>query len=83
MFVYVLWSEKLRKRYIGSCEDVQRRLSEHNRGKVRFTKGGIPWVVVYQEQCANRSEARKRELYLKSGIGRQWLDQHLADSDNA
>jgi putative endonuclease len=78
VFVYVLWSEKLQKRYIGSCEDVPRRLDEHNRGKERFTKGGIPWIVVYQEQCVNRSEARKRELYLKSGIGRQWLDGHLA-----
>ncbi len=38
-FVYVLFSEKLNKRYVGSTSDVQQRLLEHNSGHSKFTKG--------------------------------------------
>ena len=78
-YVYVLFSSKLRKRYKGSTSNIERRLIEHNDGKSRFTKGGIPWSVVYKEEYATLSEARKRELFLKSGAGRKFLDKVLKD----
>jgi len=74
VYAYVLWSESLRKRYIGSCRDVEIRLKEHNTGKQRFTKGGIPWILVYREEYSDYSSARKREIYLKTGQGRKYLD---------
>jgi putative endonuclease len=77
--VYVLYSIRLRKRYIGSTSKLEGRLVEHNNGKCKFTKGGIPWVVVYKEEYATLSEARKRELFLKSGAGRKFLDEILKD----
>ena len=75
--VYVLFSKKLNKRYIGSTQDVDRRLSEHNLGKSKFTSGGIPWELIYKESFPTNSEARKRESFLKSGVGRKFLDQIL------
>jgi len=48
-FVYVLYSEKLKKRYVGSTKEINKRLSEHNTGKSKFTKVGIPWRLVYTE----------------------------------
>jgi putative endonuclease len=78
-YAYVLWSDRLKKRYIGSCRDIDIRLKEHNRGRQRFTKGGIPWVVVYKEEYPNYSFARKREIYLKTGQGRKYLDDILGD----
>ncbi len=48
--VYVLWSTRLRKRYVGSTNELSRRLREHNAGRNRFTKGGIPWEVIHTEQ---------------------------------
>jgi putative endonuclease len=76
-YIYVLWSKKLKKRYVGSTEDVNRRLSQHNRGKNRFTKGGLPWIVIHTEKFPTLSLARERELFLKSGIGRAWLDSQF------
>ncbi len=76
-YVYVLWSAKIKKRYVGSTEDVENRLKEHNRGSNKFTKGGIPWIKLYQEEYPTKTEAIKREKFLKSGVGRSWLDNML------
>ncbi len=78
-YIYVLWSNKIKKRYIGSTDSVEQRLNEHNTGRNRFTKGGMPWILVYTEQYSTRSEAYRRERFLKSGVGRIWLDRHLPD----
>jgi putative endonuclease len=48
-------------------------LKEHNFGKTKSTKGFIPWKLIYQEQIGVRSDARKREKYLKSGVGKEFL----------
>lgn len=78
-FVYVLWSDKLQKRYVGSTVDIQKRLREHNAGKTPFTKSGKPWRLVCTEELPDNSSARKRELFLKSGVGRKWLNEQLPD----
>ena len=76
-YIYVLWSSKLIKRYVGSTENVKKRLGEHNRGSNKFTNGGIPWIKVYQEEFSTKTEALKREKFLKSGQGRAWVDKRL------
>jgi len=55
------------------CADIEVRLKEHNAGKTRSTKGFIPWKLIYKEGVSTRLEARKREIYLKSGIGKEFL----------
>ena len=74
-WVYVLWSKRLKKRYVGSTGNLSRRLYEHNHGGNKFTRGGIPWILIYSEEYAGQSEARRREQFLKCGSGRKWLDQ--------
>ena len=78
-YVYVLWSSKLKKRYIGSTDKVEKRLSEHNRGCNKFTKGGIPWLLIHKEEFFTKAEALRREKFLKSGQGRAWLDKQLSN----
>ena len=73
-FIYILRSVDYGTRYIGSTESVEKRLKEHNAGKVRYTKGRKPWKLIYQEAFMSRGEARKREIFLKTGQGRQYLD---------
>jgi putative endonuclease len=77
--VYVLWSKRLRKRYVGSTRDLPKRIKEHNRGSNKFTKGGIPWLLVYQEHFAQYRDARRREIFLKTGAGRAWLNKVVRD----
>jgi putative endonuclease len=76
-YTYVLWSSRISKRYVGATDSVKKRLEEHNRGCNKFTKGGIPWIKVYQEEYLTKTVALKRGKYLKSGQGRAWLDNQL------
>ena len=74
-FTYVLRSCEDNTRYVGSTENKEKRLLKHNSGRVRYTKGRRPWILIYFEEFNSRSDARKRELFLKSGQGRKYLDQ--------
>lgn len=73
-YVYVLWSDKLQKRYVGFTADLIKRVTEHNSGKSPFAKSGIPWKIIYTENYITGSEALRREKFLKSGVGRKFLD---------
>ena len=73
--VYVLRSLSSGKHYVGMAVDVEARLKEHNRGKSRFTKGHIPWELLYEEKVGVADLARKREKYLKSASGKSHLKQ--------
>jgi len=77
--VYVIWSKKLQKRYVGSTSDLERRIVEHNKGQSKFTKSGVPWQLVCKEEFDTKTEALKREKFLKTGVGRKYLDNILTD----
>jgi len=72
-FVYVLKSESSGRRYVGMTNNLERRLKEHNSGKMKSTKAFIPWEIIYTENYSNRTEAREREKCLKSSAGRRYL----------
>jgi len=72
--VYAIKSERSGRIYVGMSFDPERRLKEHNSGKVFSTKGFRPWILVFLENCGpKRTYARKREKYWKSGIGKEKL----------
>lgn len=64
-FVYILRSAKTGRYYIGHCADVDRRIREHNRGKTRSTKSGVPWKLIKTEAFQSKAEAYKRERQIK------------------
>jgi len=75
-FVYAIVSEVDQRIYVGFTTDVEKRLKEHNSGKTTSTKGYKPWNILVVEEVTSREEARKREKYLKSGIGKEYLKRH-------
>jgi len=77
VFVYVIESVADSTWYTGIASDPLKRLKEHNSGKNRFTKGHLPWKIIYTEEHADWAAARIREKYLKSSAGKKWLDKHL------
>ncbi|MFC1947604.1 GIY-YIG nuclease family protein [Chloroflexota bacterium] len=77
--VYVLRSQSTGRSYIGQTSNLERRLQEHQAGDARYTRGRGPWTLVYKETYPTRSEAMKREKSLKSGKGREYLKNFLAD----
>ena len=75
-FVYVLQSKKSQRHYVGVTSDVVQRVGQHNAGVTKSTNRG-PWELVRQEMFASRSEALRRERFLKSGKGREELKRIL------
>lgn len=76
-FVYVLKSLKTKSLYKGQTDNLEKRLKEHNNGKVKSTKAFLPWEITYFEEFPSREDAVNREKYFKSGIGRQFLKNKL------
>ena len=64
-YVYILYSQKFDRYYIGQCEDVDLRLKRHNGKAVPSTKAYVPWELVYTESFTSRSEAVQRESEIK------------------
>jgi putative endonuclease len=78
--LYILFSQKLNKYYVGSTTDLDRRVIEHNRGKEKFTKTGIPWVLVYSEMFEELIEARSREHYIKKQKSRKFIEALISSA---
>ena len=72
---YILQSDRDRKYYIGSTNNFDERLVKHNRGYSRYTKNKGPFRLVYKEEFKTRSDAKKREYYLKSLKSRKALEK--------
>jgi putative endonuclease len=68
-FTYVLWSPKGERFYVGISEDPVQRLAQHNAGISGWTTRYRPWRLVYTEQHADYTAARKREIELKAQNG--------------
>jgi len=73
--VYVLKSQRNGKRYIGCTgKRPEDRLREHNQGTNKYTKANVPYALKYTESFTSKTDALKREKFLKSGQGRKFLD---------
>jgi putative endonuclease len=76
-YVYILHSEADGKLYTGFTPDLKARLIKHNHGFVPATKNRIPLKLIYYESYLNSSDARRRELFLKGGKGKEELKIQL------
>jgi putative endonuclease len=72
-FVYAINSCVRPYFYVGMTNDVKRRLLEHNKGENKSTKAYVPFELIFKEEHQTRIEARTREKYLKSGVGKEYL----------
>jgi len=75
-YAYVIQNDK-GTWYTGSTRDLRKRLREHNQGKSTWTKGKGEWKIIYYEACLDEHDARSRETYLKSGMGKRYLKSRL------
>ena len=72
--VYILYSKKFDKIYIGYTSNLAERLLSHNElGKKGWTIKYRPWILVHSEGFEAKEGAMIREKQLKSGRGREWI----------
>ncbi len=72
-YVYFIKSLKNNDLYVGSCEDLGKRIKNHNDGKVKSTKGYRPWKLMGFQECQTRSEAVINEKFFKTGQQKEKL----------
>ncbi|TFF37072.1 GIY-YIG nuclease family protein [Mucilaginibacter psychrotolerans] len=79
--VYAISSLTRNYIYVGLSSDIERRISDHNNGYNKTTKPYKPFKTILLEEYPTRTEARHREKYLKSGVGKAYLKK-LLSNDN-
>ena len=70
-YVYILYSKKVKKLYKGNCSDLKIRIDNHNSHKVKSTKNGTPWKLIYYQAFISKTDAIREEIFLKTGKGRE------------
>ena len=76
-YVYILISEKDKKFYTGYTKNLKLRFEQHNKGYVESTKNRKPFKLIYYEACLNEKDTIKREKYLKTYLGKMFLNNRL------
>ncbi|MDP3792777.1 MAG: GIY-YIG nuclease family protein [bacterium] len=81
-YCYILKSDINGAYYIGSCEDIANRLSQHNQRLVPATKRYIPWNLVYRQGFDILKNARRREFQIKSWKKRSAIEKLVKTFQN-
>jgi len=76
-FAYVIKSIEHNYLYKGHCQDLEKRIHQHNSGMTESIRPYIPFKLIYCEQFETEREAIEREKYFKSAAGRRFLKMKL------
>lgn len=77
-YVYILYSEKCDRYYIGFSTNVEIRLVRHNSGMVKATVNCRPYVLKTYKKYSTEADARKEELRIKKQKSRKYLEWLIA-----
>ncbi len=76
--VYILYSPQYKKSYVGFTSDLQARLLSHNQlAHKGWTLKFRPWTLIYVEEFSLKKDAMAREKWLKTGIGRDFVQSKI------
>ena len=73
--MYILRSKKNGRYYVGQTSNLWDRLRRHNEGRVKATRGAIPWVLMHTERYETRRKAVEREREIKSKKSRGFIER--------
>ncbi|MGN6149785.1 MAG: GIY-YIG nuclease family protein [Rhizomicrobium sp.] len=65
--------------YVGSTDDLKRRVSSHQRGHVISTKKYLPATLKSYVAVQTQAHARNLEQYFKSGSGKALAKKRLLE----
>ena len=76
-YVYILQSKQDNNWYTGYTDNLKRRINEHNQGNNFSTKHRKPFKLIYYEACLDLYDAKNREKFLKTGMGKRYIKNRL------
>ena len=79
-FVYIIFSEKLNRYYVGHTDNIVIRLTQHNDGLSSYTAKAKDWKLAYSEIFITREEAHKREREIKAKKSRKYIEYLLSSN---
>lgn len=77
MFYTYILENNQKRWYTGYTNDLRKRFNQHNSKKSTYTQYRGPYQLIYYEACLHKEDARSREKYLKSGMGKRYLKNRL------
>jgi putative endonuclease len=84
-YIYIIYSIRSDKYYIGMTSDVARRIEEHNdpSRENKFTLKHMPWELkLFFEVSETRGEALIVERFLKNQKSRAFIERLILAKDN-
>ena len=76
-YCYILKSQKDNTYYIGSTQDLKRRLAKHNHKEVRYSSTKAPFKLIWYSGFVTKEKAIDFEMYLKSSSGFAFRNKRL------
>jgi putative endonuclease len=80
-YVYILKNSKDKRTYIGSTDNLKRRIHEHETGQCEFTKPLLPITLEAYFAVSSEVTARDLEKFLKCGSGRAFLKKRILSDE--
>ena len=74
-FLYILFSEKLNRYYVGYTADINERVRKHNSNHKGFTGKTSDWELVYSESFETKEDAYAREREIKKWKSRKKIEE--------
>ncbi len=81
-FTYILYSKSWNRYYIGSTNNLTRRLTEHNSGQTKSTRNGKPWRLAFLKIFKTYSQARNFEIKIKRMKSRKFIEDLIDSKEN-
>lgn len=78
-YTYIIESITNQRWYIGHTNDIDRRLSEHNSGQNKSTKGKGPWKLIFLRSFNNNLDANKFELKFKKLRNKKFIEDEYSE----
>ena len=79
-WIYILYSKKIDKFYIGSSADVDKRLAFHNSDYNKiWSKRGQPWEIVFRHKFQSKKEALMAEKFIKNQKSRTFIQKLIEE----
>ena len=78
-YVYILYSQRKNKYYVGQTNDLERRLLQHNSSQVISTKFGVPWILKHFFEFEERAASVQLEKKIKKRGAKRYLQDMFID----
>jgi putative endonuclease len=80
-YLYILYSKRLDKYYVGQTENVDKRLQFHNSIEYNkiWTRNGMPWELRLMVSFNSRGEAVTAEKFIKRQKSKAFIEKLIKE----